>query len=124
MRKPLILAPKEEGKRESQLGFSIRTVEDNVCNLQSEDSISLISLKNLKVVLESYSNIVYNKKISFKIPVTLWVYDKKVQTETLVDSKATINFVDKVFVENNNLVKYKLANLYKVVNVDGTPNKA
>jgi len=27
-------------------------------------------------------------------------------------------------VENNNLVKYKLANPYKVVNIDGTPNKA
>ena len=26
--------------------------------------------------------------------------------------------------ENNNLVKYKLANLYKVVNVDSIPNKA
>jgi len=27
-------------------------------------------------------------------------------------------------VENNNLVKYKLVNPYKVVNADGTPNKA
>jgi len=27
-------------------------------------------------------------------------------------------------VENNNLVKYKLANLYKVVNMNSTPNKA
>jgi len=26
-------------------------------------------------------------------------------------------------VENDNLVKYKLANPYKVVNIDGTPNK-
>ena len=49
---------------------------------------------------------------------------KKVQTEALVDSEATTNFVDRVFVENNNLVKYKLANPYKVVNADGTPNKA
>ena len=78
----------------------------------------------MKVVLESCSNVAYNKKTSFKIPVTLWVYGKKVQTKTLVDSEATTNFIDKVFVKNNNLVKYKLANPYKVVNVDGTPNKA
>jgi len=81
-------------------------------------------LKNLKVVLESCSNVACNKKTSFKIPVILWVYGKKVQTEALVDSEATTNFVDRVFVENNNLVKYKLANLYKVVNADDTPNKA
>ena len=77
----------------------------------------------MKVVLESYSNVACNKKTSFKISVTLWVYGKKVQTEALVDLGATTNFVDRVFVENNNLVKYKLANLYKVVNMDGTPNK-
>jgi len=77
----------------------------------------------LKVVLKSCSNVACNKKTFFKIPVTLWVYGKKVQTEALVDSGATTNFVDRVFVENNNLVKYKLANPYKVVNVDSTPNK-
>ena len=64
-----------------------------------------------------------NKRTSFKIPVTLQVYGKKVQTEALVNSGATINFIDRVFVENNNLVKYKLANLYKVVNMNSTPNK-
>jgi len=67
---------------------------------------------------------VHNKTTSFKIPVTLWVYGKKVQTEALVDSEATTNFVDRVVVENNNLVTYKLANLYCVINADGTPNKA
>ena len=81
-------------------------------------------MKNSKVVLESCSNVACNKKTSFKIPVTLWVYGKKVQTEALVDSGATTNFINRVFVENNNLVKYKLANPYKVVNADGTPNKA
>ena len=35
-----------------------------------------------------------------------------------------MNFVDKVVIENNNLVTYKLANLYYVINADGTPNKA
>jgi len=67
---------------------------------------------------------VCNKKTSFKIPATLWVYGKKVQTKALVNSGATTNFINRIFVENNNLVKYKLANLYKVVNADGTPNKA
>jgi len=66
---------------------------------------------------------VCNKTISFKIPVTLWVYGKKVQTKTLVDLGATTNFVNRVVVENNNLVTYKLANPYCVINADGTPNK-
>jgi len=77
----------------------------------------------LEVVLESCNNIACNKTTSFKIPVILWIYRKKVQTEALVDSEATTNFVNKVVVENNNLVTYKLANLYHVINVDGTPNK-
>jgi len=67
---------------------------------------------------------VHNKTTSFKIPVTLWVYGKKVQTEALVDLEATTNFINRVIVENNNLVTYKLANLYCVINADGTPNKA
>ena len=78
----------------------------------------------LEVVLESCNNIVCNKTTSFKIPVTLWVYGKKVQTKALVNSGATTNFVDRVVVENNNLVTHKLANPYRVINADGTPNKA
>ena len=77
----------------------------------------------MEVVLESCNNIACNKTTFFKIPVTLWVYGKKVQTKTLVDSEATMNFVDKVIMENNNLVTYKLANLYHVINANGTPNK-
>jgi len=37
---------------------------------------------------------------------------------------AIINFVDRVVMENNNLVMHKLANLYCVINTDSTPNKA
>jgi len=81
-------------------------------------------LQKSEVVLESCNNIVHNKTTSFKIPVTLWVYGKKVQTKTLVDLGATTNFVNRVVVENNNLVTYKLANPYCVINVDSTPNKA
>jgi len=67
---------------------------------------------------------VCNKTTSFKIPVTLWVYGKKVQTEALVDLGANTNFVDKVVMKNNNLVTHKLENLYCAINVDGTFNKA
>jgi len=80
-------------------------------------------LQKSEVVLESCNNIAYNKTTSFKIPVILWVYGKKVQTEALVDLEATTNFIDRVVVENNNLVTYKLVNPYCVINVDGTPNK-
>jgi len=34
-----------------------------------------------------------------------------------------MNFVDRVIVENNNLVTHKLANFYCVINANGTPNK-
>ena len=65
----------------------------------------------------------HNKTTSFKIPVILWIYRKKVQTEALVDLGATTNFVNRVVIENNNLITYKLENLYCVINMDGTPNK-
>ena len=35
-----------------------------------------------------------------------------------------MNFIDKVIVENNNLVTHKLENPYHVINADSTPNKA
>jgi len=81
-------------------------------------------LQKSEVVLESCNNIAYNKITSFKIPVTLWIYGKKVQTKALVNSEATINFIDRVVMENNNLVTYKLANPYYIINADGTSNKA
>ena len=65
----------------------------------------------------------HNKTTSFKIPVILWIYRKKVQTKALVDLGATTNFVNRVVIENNNLITYKLENLYCVINMDGTPNK-
>jgi len=77
----------------------------------------------LEVVLESCNNIACNKTTFFKIPVTLWVYGKKVQTKALVDSGATTNFINRAVVENNNLVMHKLANPYYVINADSTPNK-
>jgi len=87
-------------------------------------ALELASLtQKSEVVLESCNNIVCNKTTSFKIPVILWIYGKKVQTKALVDLGATTNFIDRVTMENNNLVTHKLANLYYVINADGTPNK-
>ena len=62
--------------------------------------------------------------MSFRLPVTLWVYGKKAQAEALVDSGATTNFIDRSFVERNHLVTDKLATPYEVTNADGTPNIA
>ncbi len=46
------------------------------------------------------------------------------QAEALVDSGATTNFIDKMFVENNNLSTNKLANPHVVRNADGTLNQS
>ena len=82
-------------------------------------------LNTARVVQDSYVlNTSRNKKTSFKIPVTLWVYGKKVQTKALVDSGATTSFIDKNYVEINNLVTSKLATPYDVKNADGTLNSA
>jgi len=37
---------------------------------------------------------------------------------------ATMNFINRVVMENNNLEMHKLANPYYVINVDNTSNKA
>lgn len=106
-------------------GFSEWTVENNVCDLQSGIYIPNISLSNNEVVLESCVNsVARNKKMSFRLPVTLWVYGMKAQAEALVDSGATTNFIDKLFVERNHLVTNRLAKPYPVLNADGTSNVA
>ena len=86
---------------------------------------SELAVDSENVVLETcVVNTSRNTKASFRLPVTLWVYGKKVQTEALVDSGATTNFIDKKFVLKNHLVTNKLANPYNVINADGTPNVA
>ena len=42
--------------------------------------------------------------MSFKLPVTLWVYGIKVQAEALVNSGATTNFLDYNFVKTSAFV--------------------
>lgn len=99
----------------------------NVCDLQSRKGVPTVGneVKSENVVQKScVTSTARNKKVSFRLPVTLWVYKKKVQTKALVDSGATTNLVNRVFVEKHHLVMNKLATLYDVRNVDGTPNKA
>ena len=62
-------------------------------------------------------------KLSFTIPVTVWVAGKKVTVDALVDSGATTTFIDSKIVEKNNLVFRKLAEVHPVYNADGTTNK-
>ena len=62
-------------------------------------------------------------KLSFTIPVTVWVTGKKVTVDALIDSGATTTFIDSKIVEKNNLVFRKLAEVHPVYNADGTTNK-
>ena len=52
------------------------------------------------------------------------MYGQKAQTEALVDSGATTNFIDKEYVVKHNLVTDKLPRPLEVRNADGTPNVA
>ena len=45
------------------------------------------------------------------------------QVEALVDSGATTTFINKSVVETHNLVTYRLATPFNVINADGTSNK-
>ena len=62
-------------------------------------------------------------KLSFTIPVTVWVAGKKVTVDALIDSGATTTFIDSKIIEKNNLVFRKLAEVHPVYNADGTTNK-
>lgn len=78
-----------------------------------------------EVVLEScVVNIARDTKKSYKIPVTLWVYRKKVQAEALVDSGATTMFINQNYIERNHLVTHKLEKPIPENNADRTPNRA
>jgi len=72
VRMSLILTLQRGREEESQLGFSIRTIKNNICNLQSEESVPSISSNFLKVILESCNDICNKKTL-----VTLWVYSKQ-----------------------------------------------
>jgi len=117
--KPSLPGP-SKNKNQSFRAQLIKMLEKNSNN----PDFSSENVKINSASIEKIPDIVCNKTTSFKISVILWVYRKKVQTKALVDSGATTNFVNRVVIENNNLVTYKLANPYCVINADGTPNKA
>ena len=95
-----------------------------VCEHVVEKVEPMDSLDNVDLDVAEILENISRSKNSFYLPVTLWVHGKKVQTEALVDSGATTNFIDKTFVEQNHLVTNKLASPYNVLNADGTPNVA
>ena len=62
-------------------------------------------------------------KLSFTIPVTVWVAGKKVTVDALVDLGATTTFINSKIIKKNNLMFYKLIEVHSVYNADGTTNK-
>ena len=82
-----------------------------------------VSLKTIRLCsVDTVKNVARNKS-SFYLPITLWVYGKKVQVEALVDSGATATFINQSVVKSNNLVTDKLATPFHVINADGTTNQ-
>ena len=62
------------------------------------------------------------RKSSFYLPVTLWVYGKKVQVNALIDSGATTSFINKSVVRANHLVTHQLQTGFDIYNANGTLN--
>ena len=78
--------------------------------------------QNVNSVDISVNNVAQDRNNTFLLPITLWVYGKKVQTKGLVDSGATTNFISHRFVQTNHLVSNRLAHSIPVRNADGTTN--
>ena len=78
--------------------------------------------QNVNSVDISVNNVAQDRKNTFLLPITLWVYGKKVQTKGLVDSGAMANFISHRFVQTNHLVSNRLAHSIPVRNADGTTN--
>lgn len=89
----------------------------NVCD-QGPSIISSTSFGYGDSVLKSSAS----NKSTFTLPVTLWMFNVKAQTEALIDSGASANFINTSFAQSNNLVTYEIANPHTVYNVDGTVN--
>ena len=84
------------------------------CVSQSGNTVPFVESKQdldsdvQETCFTSIPSIARNKKTSFKLPVTLWVYGKKVQAEAQVDSGATTNFINRSFVKREHLVTRRL----------------
>ncbi len=64
------------------------------------------------------------KDSSMTISLPLYLWNKKTNTEALLDSGATDNFIDLQTVKIWILGTRKLRNPHLINNVDGTPNQA
>lgn len=73
--------------------------------------------------VETVQNVAPNDRISFILPINLWVKKNQVQTDALVDSGAQATFINTKVVKNNNLETIKLVKPYRLINADETKNK-
>ncbi len=64
------------------------------------------------------------KDSSMTISLPLYLWNKKTDTEVLLDSGATDNFIDLQMVKTCTLGTQKLKQPCLINNVDGTPNQA
>ena len=62
--------------------------------------------------------------MSFTLQITLWVYEKQVQANILVNSDATTSFINRDFVRKYCLITSHLEHSIKITNADRTSNKA
>ena len=115
----------QAGSEALRSGFSQGLVGD-VCDLQGGIPIPVgtrhVDGQNVNSVDISVNNVAQDRNNTFLLPITLWVYGKKVQTKGLVDSGATTNFISHRFIQTNHLVSNRLAHLIPVRNADGTTN--
>lgn len=79
----------------------VRTLAANMCNLESTYLSSPLA-RAVDTGPYVY-NISGNRMTLFKIPVTLWVNGIKVHIEALVDSGATMSFINKQLIKQHNL---------------------
>jgi hypothetical protein len=107
-------------------------VPDVNTDLQSGENVTLMpflyppTCNNLLLfnnVIDMHQNISSSKN-SFILPVTLWVYSKKVSVNVLVDSGATSTFLNQKVVRKHNLITKLLATPYAVINADSISNKS
>ena len=82
-------------------------------------------MDNVNICTTSVSGCILNiaQNLSFKLPVTLWVNNKKVQVNALVDLDVNMNFIDNTFVALLDLRVSKLDHPLGVINADRTSNK-
>ena len=65
-------------------------------------------------------NISQNLKISLTLQIALWIYEKQVQANILVDLGAIISFIDRDFVSKYHLITSHLKYSIKVTNTNRT----